>query len=169
VNNSRLGVTAPLPRRLAASPITDILLVEDNPLEVELALRPLQELDPSSRIDVARDGEEALDFLFGRGAFRQRSGTPVPRLVLLDLNLPRLDGLEVLRAIRANSRTSMVPVVVLTASDDPRELAQCYQLGANSCVQKPVKYQELCAALQAVGRYWLALNQAPPAPVLPSA
>jgi two-component system response regulator len=136
---------------------------------VELTLRPLQELDPTSRIDVARDGEEALDYLFGRGAFRHRSGAPLPRLVLLDLNLPKLDGLEVLRAIRANSRTSIAPVVVLTSSDDPRELAQCYQLGANSCVQKPVKYQELCAAVQAVGRYWLALNQPPPAPTLPTA
>ena len=160
---------APLPRRPAVPPITDILLVEDNPLEVELALRPLQELDPSSRIDVARDGEEALDFLFGRGAFRHRIGAPVPRLVLLDLNLPRLDGLEVLRAIRANSRTCMAPVVVLTPSDDPRELAQCYQLGANSCVQKPVRYEELCTALQDIGRYWLALNQGPPPPTLPSA
>jgi two-component system response regulator len=167
--NAPFTGTAPLPRRPAAPPITDILLVEDNPLEVELTLRPLQQLAPSSRIDVARDGEEALDFLFGRGAFRQRSGAPVPRLVLLDLNLPRLDGLEVLRAIRANSRTCMAPVVVLTSSDDPRELAQCYQLGANSCVQKPVKYQELCTALEAIGRYWLALNQAPPPPVLPSA
>ena len=149
--------------------MADILLIEDNPLEAELTLRPLQELDPGSRIDVARDGEEALDYLFGRGAFRQRSGLPLPRLVLLDLNLPKLDGLEVLRAIRANSRTCMAPVVVLTSSDDPRELAQCYQLGANSCVQKPVKYQELCTAVQAVGRYWLALNQPPPAPALPSA
>jgi two-component system, response regulator len=161
--------SSPLPPFPAAALTTDILLVEDNPLEVELTLRPLQELDPSSRIDVARDGEEALDFLFGRGAFRHRIGAPVPRLVLLDLNLPRLDGLEVLRAIRANSRTCMAPVVVLTAADDPRELAQCYQLGANSCVQKPVKYQELCATLQAIGRYWLALNQPPPVTVLPSA
>ena len=161
--------TRPEGTRPASAPTTDILLVEDNPLEAELTLRPLQELDPTSRIDVARDGEEALDFLFGRGAFRQRSGAPLPRLVLLDLNLPKLDGLEVLRAIRANSRTCMAPVVVLTSSDDPRELAQCYQLGANSCVQKPVKYQELCTALQAIGRYWLALNQAPPASALPSA
>ena len=161
--------TRPEGTRPASLPTTDLLLVEDNPLEAELTLRPLQELDPTSRIDVARDGEEALDFLFGRGAFRQRSGAPLPRLVLLDLNLPRLDGLEVLRAIRGNSRTCMAPVVVLTSSDDPRELAQCYQLGANSCVQKPVKYQELCTALQAIGRYWLALNQAPPAAALPSA
>jgi two-component system response regulator len=150
-------------------PPTDILLIEDNPLEVELTLRPLRELDPSNRIDVARDGEEALDFLFGRGVFRHRSGSPPPRLMLLDLNLPKVDGFEVLRAVRANSRTCMAPVVVLTSSNDPRELAQCYQLGANSCVQKPVRYDELWAAMQAVGRYWLALNQAPPGPATPVA
>jgi two-component system response regulator len=136
---------------------------------VELALRPLQELDPNPAIEVARDGEEALDFLFGRGVHRGRAGAPLPRLILLDLKLPRMDGLEVLRAVRTNSRTSMVPVVVLTASDDSRELAQCYQLGANSCVQKPVPYQELRSALQGVGRYWLTLNQPPPPPALPPA
>jgi two-component system response regulator len=86
---------------------------------------------------------------------------------LLDLKLPKVDGLQVLRAVRASSRTCMVPVVVLTSSEDPRELAQCYQLGANSCIQKPVKYEELRAAMQAVGRYWLGLNQAPPATTLP--
>ena len=150
-------------------PAADILLVEDSPLEIELTLRPLRELDRNSHIEVARDGEEALDFLFGRGAFRHRSGGLPPRLTLLDLKLPKLDGLEVLRAVRTNSRTSMAPVVVLTSSDDPRELAQCYQLGANSCVQKPVQYEELCAALQAVARYWLDLNQAPPAPIAPVA
>jgi two-component system, response regulator len=117
---------------------------------------------------VARDGEEALDFLFGRGAFRSRSSAPPPRLVLLDLKLPKLDGLEVLRAVRTNSRTSVAPVVVLTSSEDPRELAHCYQLGANSCVQKPVQYEELWTTLQAVARYWLELNQAPPVPALPS-
>jgi two-component system response regulator len=142
----------------------DILLVQDNPLEVELTIRPLRELNPENRIEVARDGEEALDFLFGRGPFRHRSGLPPPRLILLDLKLPRVDGLEVLRALRANTRTSMAPVVVLTSSDDPRELAQSYQLGANSCVQKPVRPDELRAMLQAVGRYWLGLNQPPPPP-----
>jgi two-component system response regulator len=146
-----------------APPPTDILLVEDNRLEIELTLRPFRELDPATRIEVARDGEEALDFLFGRGNFRYRSSAPLPRLILLDLKLPKLDGFEVLRAIRANSRTSIAPVVVLTASDDPRELAQCYQLGANSCVQKPVKYEELRVALQVVARYWLSFNQAPSA------
>jgi two-component system, response regulator len=147
--------------------VVDILLVQDSPREVELTLRPLRELDPSARIEVARDGEEALDFLFGRGTFRERSGAPPPRLVLLDLRLPKVDGLEVLRAVRANSRTCTAPVVVLTSASDPRELAQCYQLGANSCIQKPVRYEELRSALQAVGRYWLALNQAPPPPALP--
>jgi two-component system response regulator len=134
---------------------------------VELTIRPLRELDRNSEIAVARDGEEALDFLFGRGVHRGRSGAPPPRLILLELRLPKVDGLEVLRAVRTNSRTSMVPVVVLTSSADPRELAQCYQLGANSCVQKPVQYDELWSALQGVGRYWLELNQGPPAPTLP--
>jgi two-component system, response regulator len=147
----------------------DILLVEDNPLEIELTIGPLRELDPGSRIEVARDGEEALDFLFARGVFRHRTGSPPPRLILLDLKLPRLDGLEVLRALRANTRTSMAPVVVLTSADEPRELAQSYQLGANSCVQKPVRPDELRFTLQTIGRYWLGLNQPPPPPPSPVA
>jgi two-component system response regulator len=147
----------------------DILLVEDNPLEIELTIGPLRELDPGSRIEVARDGEEALDFLFARGVFRHRTGSPPPRLILLDLKLPRVDGLEVLRALRANTRTSMAPVVVLTSADEPRELAHSYQLGANSCVQKPVRPDELRSTLQAIGRYWLGLNQPPPPPPSPVA
>jgi two-component system response regulator len=128
---------------------------------VELTLKPLRLLYPDCRIDVVRDGEEALDFLFGRGAFRHRAGAPVPRLILLNLKLPKMDGFDVLGALRANSRTSLAPVVVLTATDDPRELAQCYQLGANSCVQKPVRYDEFRAAIESVGHYWLSLNQLP--------
>ena len=142
--------------------ITDILLVEDSPLEVELTVRPLRELDPASHIAVARDGEEALDFLLGRGEFRHRLGAALPRLVLLDLKLPRLDGAEVLRGVRGNSRTALTPIVVLTSSSDPRQLAQCYQLGANSCVQKPVRHEEFRAAVQSIARYWLGLNQPPP-------
>ena len=145
----------------------DILIVDDSPLEVELTLRPIRELDPDRTIEVARDGEEALDFLFARGSFRHRSAMLPPRLILLELKLPRLDGFEVLRAVRTNSRTSTAPVVVLTSSDDPRELAQCYQLGANSCVQKPVRSDALRTVLQAVAHYWLSLNQAPPGPALP--
>jgi two-component system, response regulator len=155
---------------LSASPpagFIDILVVQDSPLEIELTLRPLQELGGSAEIGVARDGEEALDILFGRGAFRSRSSASPPRLILLHLKLPKLDGLEVLRAIRTNTRTGTTPVVVLTSSDDPRELAQCYQLGANSCVQKPVRFDELRRVLQAVASYWLDLNQSPPPPSLP--
>jgi CheY-like chemotaxis protein len=157
----------PLSRSSSLPRAVDILLVEDNPLEVELTIRPLHELDSGSHIEVVRDGEEALDFLFGRGAFRHRSGALPPRLILLGLKLPKLDGLEVLRAIRTNTRTSTAPVVVLTSTDDPRELAQCYQLGANSCVQKPVRTDALRDILQTVARYWLNLNQTPPGPVLP--
>jgi len=154
--------TRPEGTRPAYPLATDILLVQDSPLEVELILRPLQELDPSSHIEVARDGEEALDFLLGRGAFRHRLGAPLPRLVLLDLKLAKLDGIEVLRGVRGNSRTCMTPVVVLTSSTDPRQLAQCYQLGANSCVQKPVRYDEFWGAIQTLGRYWLNFNESPP-------
>jgi CheY-like chemotaxis protein len=156
-------VTAPLPSSPAAPLTTDILLVEDNALEVELTLRPLRELVPDGRIEVARDGEEALDFLLGRGTFRHRLAVPLPRLVLLDLQLPKLDGLDVIRGVRGNARTRMVPIVVLTSSNDPRQLAQCYQLGVNSCVQKPVKYEDFSATIQTVAGYWLAFNQAPPA------
>jgi CheY-like chemotaxis protein len=130
-------------------------------------LRPLREIDPAGHIDVARDGEEALDFLLCRGEFRYRLGVALPRLVLLDLKLPRLDGPEVLRGVRGNSRTALTPIVVLTSSSDPRQLAQCYQLGANSCVQKPVRHEEFRAVVQSIARYWLGLNQAPPSSAAP--
>ena len=160
-------MTVPLPR-FPASPLqTDILLVEGDPLEVELTLRPLRQLNPGTTIEVARDGEEALDFLLGRGGFRHRLGSPLPRLVLLDLALPKLDGIDVLRGLRGNARTCLAPVVVLTSSTDPRQLAQCYQLGANSCIQKPVRYEEFCATIQTVSRYWLGFNQPPPVALQP--
>jgi two-component system response regulator len=132
-------------------------------------LRPLREMDPASRIEVARDGEEALDFLLGRGEFRQRLSAPLPQLVLLDLKLPRIDGLEVLRGIRGNARTCIVPVVVLTSSNDPRQLAQCYQQGANSCVLRPVKYEQFDKVIQSVARYWLGFNQTPATSAQPPA
>jgi two-component system response regulator len=161
-----VATTAPLSSPSAegapAPLATDILLVEDSPLEVELTLKPLRALNPNVRIEVVRDGEEALDFIFARGPFRHQFGLPLPRLVLLALKLPKLDGPEVLRAIRSNARTSLTPIVVLTSAHDPRELAQCYQLGANSCVQKPVRYEEFWNTIQTLGAYWLGLNQAPP-------
>ena len=160
-------MTAPMPSSPAAALTTDILLVEDSSPEVELTVKPLRALNSDVRIEVARDGEEALDFIFGRGPFRHRLGSPLPRLVLLGLKLPKLDGFDVLRAIRANARTSLAPIVVLTSAHDARELAQCYQLGANSCVQKPVRYEEFWNTMQALGEYWLGLNQAPPPPPSP--
>ena len=137
----------------------DVLLVQDNPLEVELTLRPLREVAPEAVIGVAGDGEEALDYLLGRGEYRHRLGGLPPRLVLLDLKLPKLDGIEVLRAVRASHRAGAVPIVMLLPASEPRELAQCYQLGVNSCVRKPVHYAEFTGTLQAIGRYWLGINQ----------
>ena len=140
---------------------TDLLLVQDNALEVELTLRPLRDLDPECSIGVARDGEEALDYLLGRGAFRRRLGSPLPRLVLLEFRLPRVDGIEVLRALRASPRTSQAPVVMLLPAGEPREVAQCYQVGANSCVLKPVEFTRFYHTIQAIGRYWLGTNLVP--------
>lgn len=138
----------------------DLLLVEDDPLEAELLLRPLRELADPGRIGVARDGEEALDYLLGRGAYRHRLGGPLPRLVLLELKLPRLDGVEILRTLRASPRTATVPVVVLTSSAESREVAQCYQAGANSYVCKPIEFREFAETVRTLGRYWLQLNRA---------
>jgi two-component system, response regulator len=136
-----------------------VLLVESDPLEAELLLRSLGELAETDRIGVARDGEEALDYLLGRNAYRHRLGLPPPAVVLLALRLPRIDGVEVLRTLRASPRTAMVPVVVLSSATEPRELAQCYQAGANSCVVKPIGFRELAQTLQELGHYWLRLNR----------
>jgi two-component system, response regulator len=136
-----------------------VLLVESDPLEAELLLRSLGDLAETDRIGVARDGEEALDYLLGRNAYRHRLGLPPPAVVLLALRLPRIDGVEVLRTLRASPRTAMVPVVVLSSATEPRELAQCYQAGANSCVVKPIGFRELAQTLQELGHYWLRLNR----------
>jgi two-component system response regulator len=116
-------------------------------------------------IGVARDGEEALDYLLARNAFRHRLGAPLPPVVLLELKLPRLDGIEVLRTLRASPRTATVPIVVLSSSAEPRELVQCYQAGANSCVVKPIEFRELAGTLRELGRYWLRLNRPAPSGV----
>lgn len=137
----------------------DLLVVEHDPSEAELLLRALSGLVAPDRIGVARDGEEALDWMLGRGAFRHRLGGPLPRLVLLEQKLPRLDGAEVLRTMRASPRTATVPAVMLSSAAEPRELAQCYQAGANSCVRKPIEYREYADTVRTMGRYWLRLNR----------
>jgi len=136
-----------------------VLVVEDD-ADIAGVLR--RSLDKEGYdVRVAGDGEEALDYLLGRGEYRHRLGGALPRLVLLDLKLPKLDGIEVLRAVRASHRAGAVPIVMLLPASEPRELAQCYQLGVNSCVQKPVHYAEFTGTLQAIGRYWLGINQPP--------
>jgi two-component system response regulator len=139
-----------------------ILLVEDNPDDVKLTLRALKRNNMLNPVEVARDGMEAVDFLFARGAHSARAGKPVPALILLDLQLPRLDGLGVLKEIRADPRTKLVPVVILTSSKEEQDLIQGYSLGANSYVRKPVDFAEFLEAVRLLGVYWLMTNQPPP-------
>lgn len=143
----------------------EILLVEDNPDDVELTLRAFRQSKLTDHIHVARDGEEALDFLFCRGAFASRSIHATPKIVLLDLKLPKVDGLSVLRAIKSDARTKTIPVVVLTASREERDLADSYQLGVNSYIQKPVDFDQFLNTVRQLGMYWLAVNELPPAVV----
>ena len=140
----------------------DILLVEDNEADVELTLHALRLHHLANRIQVARDGEEALDFLFYRGIYAERSDRPLPHLVLLDLKLPKVDGLEVLREIKANPSTRPLPVVILTSSKEERDLISSYQLGVNSYIQKPVDFDQFRETVRQLGLYWLVTNQPPP-------
>lgn len=136
----------------------DVLLVEDNPQDLELTLRELSAGELSPTIRVVRDGAEALDYLLCEGAYAGRAETPAPRVVLLDLKLPKIDGLEVLRRIKENPRTRFIPVVVLTSSREERDVAGSYALGANSYVQKPVNYELFSQVVRQVGAYWLKTN-----------
>jgi two-component system response regulator len=140
-----------------------ILLVEDNADDEALTLRALQKNNIRNEVVVARDGVEALDYLFGTGASAGR-GALVPQLVLLDLKLPRVDGLEVLRRIRADKATRLLPIVILTSSKEERDLVNSYSLGANSYVRKPVDFGESTEAIRQLGLYWLILNEPPPRP-----
>ena len=139
-----------------------ILLVEDNPDDVALTLRAFKRSHLMNPIEVARDGVEALDYLFGRGAHENRAAEGLPTLVILDLKLPRLDGLGVLKAIRAEERTRFLPVVILTSSKEEQDLISGYTLGANSYVRKPVDFAEFVEAAKVLGIYWLMMNQVPP-------
>lgn len=139
----------------------EILLVEDNPADAELALRALQKHKLANQVIVCGDGEEALDFLFARGKFGDRRIENGPKVILLDLKLPKIDGLEVLRAIKNDPRTRLFPVVVLTSSNQDKDIAECYALGVNSYIIKPVDFEKFVAAVRDIGLYWLLLNQPP--------
>ncbi|MFZ0334760.1 MAG: response regulator [Candidatus Acidiferrales bacterium] len=137
-----------------------ILLVEDNPDDEALTLRALKKNNISNDVVVARDGAEALDYLFGTGEQQGRAITP--RVVLLDLKLPKIDGLEVLRRVRANEKTKLLPIVLLTSSNEERDRLQGYDLGVNSYVRKPVDFVQFTEAVRQLGLYWLLLNEEPP-------
>ena len=139
----------------------EILLVEDDPIDLELTLRELRK-GPPCRIVVAHDGEEALDFLFCRGDSANRSPSQPPHLVLLDLKLPKVNGLQVLQAIKATPQTQAIPVVALTSSREEKDLVECYRLGVNGYVQKPVEFEQFREAIRALSFYWIGVNQPPP-------
>lgn len=139
-----------------------ILLVEDNPDDELLTLRAFKKNNISNAIVVARDGVEALEYLFGNGDGAGREAQVLPELILLDLKLPKVDGLQVLRRIRADERTRLLPVVILTSSNEERDMIDGYSLGANSYIRKPVDFEQFVDAVRQLGLYWLVLNQTPP-------
>lgn len=140
----------------------EILLVEDNPDDVELAVHALRRENLANQIEVARDGEEALDFLFCRGRHANRSFDHAPRLVLLDLKLPKVDGLEVLKELKSDPRTKAIPVVIITSSREEQDLVNGYKLGVNAYIQKPVDFGQFREMVKRLGLFWLVVNQPPP-------
>jgi two-component system response regulator len=140
----------------------EILLVEDNSADAELTLRALRNNALSNRIHVVRDGEEALNFIFCQEVHQERAGQLLPRLILLDLKLPKVDGLAVLRALKQDRRTRWMPVIVLSSSKEEKDLTSSYDLGANSYIQKPVDFDRFRETLRTLVLYWLSVNQPPP-------
>ena len=138
-----------------------ILLVEDNPDDEILTVRALKKNNILNDIIVVRDGAEALDYLFGAGSYADRDMTVMPQLILLDLKLPKIDGLEVLRRVRGNEKTRLLPVVVLTSSSEEQDMIESYSLGANSYIRKPVDFNRFSEAVKNLGLYWLVLNESP--------
>jgi CheY-like chemotaxis protein len=147
---------------LQSTDAVEILLVEDNDADSELALHALEKSQLANKIRVVRDGEEALDFLFCRGQFSNRHFEEAPRMVLLDLKLPKVDGLQVLQQIKADERTRAIPIVMLTTSREESDMVQSYKSGANSYIQKPVNFAEFQEVVRQLGLYWLVVNTKPP-------
>lgn len=141
-----------------------ILLIEDNPRDEKLTLRAFAKNNISNEIVVARDGVEAVDYLFGTGIHEGRDTSVLPQVILLDLKLPKLNGLDVLRKIRSDPRMQILPVVILTSSDEEQDLWESYRLGANSYIRKPVDFEQFVEAVRQLGLYWLVLNQLPHRP-----
>jgi CheY-like chemotaxis protein len=139
-----------------------ILLIEDNPDDEALTLRALKKKNIANEVVVARDGAQALDYLFAKGEFKDRDGSILPAVILLDLKLPKVDGLEVLKEIRSHQRTRFLPVVVLTSSNQEQDLLNSYSYGCNSYIRKPVDFDQFAEAIAQLGLYWLVLNQSPP-------
>ena len=139
----------------------EILLVEDNPTDVELTLRALKKNNLANKVRVVTDGAEALEFIFASGAYESRDINHRPRVILLDLKLPKVDGLEVLRKIKSDERTKNIPVVVLTSSKEEKDRVESYKLGVNSYIAKPVDFNQFTKAVQELGLYWLLLNELP--------
>jgi CheY-like chemotaxis protein len=139
-----------------------VLLVEDNLDDVELTMRAFRKNNLLNEVVVVNDGAEALDYLFGAGTYAGRDMSLLPQVILLDLKLPKVDGLEVLRRIRADERTKLLPVVILTTSKEEQDLTQSYSLGANSYIRKPIDFDQFIEAVRQLGLYWLVLNEAPP-------
>lgn len=139
-----------------------ILLVEDNPDDVELTLRALKKNNIKNKVVIAPDGAEALDYLFATGKYAKRDKSKMPIVILLDLKLPKLDGLEVLKRIRGDDRTRLLPVVILTSSNEEKDILNGYSLGTNSYLRKPVNFNDFIEAVRQLGLYWLVLNEPPP-------
>ena len=139
----------------------EILLVEDNPNDVELTLRALKKRNLANKVHVVKDGAEALEFIFSTGAYAERDINQIPKVILLDLKLPKVDGLEVLRKVKSDERTKVIPVVVLTSSKEESDLVESYRLGANSYITKPVDFDKFAQIVSEMGLYWLLVNQPP--------
>jgi CheY-like chemotaxis protein len=146
---------------MGSESVVEILLVEDNPRDAELTLRALKKHNLANKVQVVKDGAEALDYIFATGAYAERNINDHPKVILLDLKLPKVDGMEVLRRIRADERTKCIPVVVLTSSQEERDIVESYKLGVNSYIVKPVDFDKFLSTVQELGLYWLLLNKPP--------